>query len=157
MEASATTNAGTVKAKDLFTDDQKELIKLSIENAELDTSGEIRVHIESNCAGDVLDRATYIFDKLGMQKTALRNGVLIYLAVKTRKFAIIGDAGINKVVPSGFWNDVKNIMFDHFRDGKFTEGLSEAITKTGEQLKKYFPYQVDDINELPDDISFGDN
>ena len=157
MESSANVNPDVVKAKDIFTGNQKELIRLSIQNAELDTSGEIRVHIETNCSGDVMDRATYIFDKLGMQKTAMRNGVLIYLAVKTRKFAIIGDAGINKVVQAGFWNDVKNIMFDHFRDGKFTEGLSEAITKTGEQLKKYFPYQVDDVNELPDDISFGDN
>jgi len=157
MESTSNVSSDGVKAKDLFTQDQKDLIKLSIENAELDTSGEIRVHIESNCTGEVLDRATYIFDKLGMQKTAMRNGVLIYLAVKTRKFAIIGDAGINKVVPPGFWNDVKNIMFDHFRDGKFTEGLSEAITRTGEQLKKFFPYQVDDINELPDDISFGEN
>jgi len=157
MDSITNVNPDNVKAKDLFTEDQKDLIRLSIENAELDTSGEIRVHIESNCSGDVLDRATYIFDMLGMQKTALRNGVLIYLAVKSRKFAIIGDAGINKVVPPGFWNEIKNIMFDHFSDGKFTEGLSEAITRTGEQLKKYFPYQVDDINELPDDISFGDN
>lgn len=94
-------------ASDFFTREQKESIRQSILNAELDTSGEIRVHVESQCTGDVLDRAAYIFDKLGMQKTERRNGVLFYLAVENRLFAVIGDKGINAVVPENFWDDIK--------------------------------------------------
>lgn len=144
-------------AKDFFTKDQQEQILLAVKIAELDTSGEIRVHIEKNCPGDVLDRAAYIFDKLHMQSTQLRNGVLFYLAVANRKFAILGDAGINAVVPENFWDDIKIQMIKNFREGKFTEGLSEAIQQAGEQLKKHFPFAKDDVNELPDDISFGNN
>jgi uncharacterized membrane protein len=142
-------------AKDFFSIQEREDIKQAIMNAELDTSGEIRVHIENNCAGDVLDRAAFIFRQLGMNKTELRNGVLIYLAAKNRRFAIIGDSGINHVVPENFWNDIKANMLNHFRENRFTEGLVEAIGATGTQLKKHFPHQREDVNELSDDISFG--
>ena len=98
-------------------------------NAELDTSGEIRVHIESVCKGDVLDRAAYIFKKLGMSKTAQRIGVLIYLAVRNRKFAIIGDRGIHNKVPPDFWDTIKLKMLDYFRESKFSDGLIYAITE----------------------------
>ena len=144
-------------AKDFFSASQQENISLTVQNAELDTSGEIRVHLENVCSGEVLDRASYIFRKLGMDKTELRNGVLIYLAVKNRKFAIIGDAGINKVVPDNFWDDIKHKMLNHFRKDEFELGLCTAITAVGEQLKTYFPYKTNDVNELPDDISFGEN
>ena len=144
-------------AQAFFTKDEKEDITLAIKNAELDTSGEIRVHIENVCKGDAKDRAAYLFEKLEMHKTDLRNGVLFYLAVKNRKFAILGDAGINKVVPEDFWDKVRNIMLEHFREDKFAEGLEEGITMAGIQLKEHFPYQKDDVNELPDDISFGKN
>jgi len=90
-------------AKNIFTIQEKELIKKAILNAELDSSGEIRVHIENHCKGDVLDRAAYLFEKLEMTKTEQRNGVLFYLAAKDHKFAILGDAGINAVVEEGFW------------------------------------------------------
>jgi uncharacterized membrane protein len=143
-------------AKDFFTKEQREDIRQAILNAELDTSGEIRVHIETTCQGDVLDRAAFIFDKMGMQKTKLRNGVLFYLAVKNRRFAVIGDSGINAVVPEDFWDDLKNMLLNHFRDGKFTEGLVEGITKVGDRLKSNFPYKIGDVNELSDDISFGE-
>ncbi len=142
-------------AKSFFTKQQKEDIKQAILNAELDTSGEIRVHIENNCNGDVKDRAAYIFNKLRIHKTELRNGVLFYLAIKNRKFAILGDQGINSVVPENFWDKIKNSMMDHFRENEFTEGLIGGINCTGIQLKKHFPYQTDDINELSDEISFG--
>jgi len=141
--------------KDFFSDLEKEDIKQAIMNAELDTSGEIRVHIENTCTGDVLDRAAFVFKQLGMDKTDLRNGVLIYLAVKNRRFAIIGDSGIHKVVPENYWNNIKAKMLDHFRENRFTDGLVEAIASTGLHLKKHFPYHHDDVNELPDDISFG--
>lgn len=142
-------------ATDFFTEKQKEDIKTAVQNAELETSGEIRIHIENECDGDVLDRAATIFEKLGMIKTQQRNGILFYLAIRNRKFAIIGDEGINKYVPEDYWEVAKMKMLNHFRSGNFSEGLMEAIDMVGIELKKYFPYQTDDVNELPDDISFG--
>ncbi len=142
-------------ARRFFTKGEQDRIMNAILNAELDTSGEIRVHIESVFKDDVMDRATFIFKKLKMHRTELRNGVLFYLAVKSRKFAIIGDIGINKEVPKDFWNDIKEKMAEYFKENKFTEGLIFGISETGAHLKKHFPYHLDDINELSDDISFG--
>lgn len=141
----------------LFNDNQQKAIVNSIKEAELNTSGEVQVHIENTCKKEVMDRATEVFASLNMHKTKLRNGVLFYLAVKDKKFAILGDAGINAVVPSDFWESIKNHMQGRFRQGNFTEGLCEGIQKAGEQLKSHFPYQSDDVNELPDDISFSNN
>jgi uncharacterized membrane protein len=138
-----------------FTTDQKKRIRQAIAEAELETSGEIRIHIEKHCRGDVLDRGAYLFDKLGVHKTARRNGVLFYLAVDDRKFAILGDAGINAVTPEDFWDSIKDKMQAEFREGRFTEGLEWGIRQAGASLREHFPYQDNDINELPDDISFG--
>lgn len=140
--------------RNFFTEEQQEDIRHAIMNAELDTSGEIRVHIENTCPGDAVVRALGIFKKLEMEKTKNRNAVLIYLAVKNRKFAIIGDEGIHEKVSDTFWDSTKNRMLNHFRENHFTEGLIEAITETGEKLKTYFPYKRDDVNELSDEISF---
>jgi uncharacterized membrane protein len=145
----------SVSAKDFFSPQEQEEIRLAIGKAELDTSGEIRVHVENSCKGDVLDRAAYVFKQLGMGKTVLRNGVLIYLAVKHRKFAIIGDKGINNAVPAGFWDTIQAEMLESFRRDEFSNGLCKAIEAVGVNLKKFFPYQKDDVNELTDDISFG--
>jgi len=142
-------------AKRFFTKEEQDKITQAILMAELDTSGEIRVHIESVCKGEVLDRAAFLFNKLKMDKTELRNGVLFYLAVQSHKFAIIGDAGINAVVPPTFWDDIKAEMVQKFKQNQFVEGLVYGITEAGKHLKKHFPHHVDDINELPDDISFG--
>ena len=139
----------------LFTPEQKEKIVSAIKQAEKNTSGEIRVHIEKKCKEDVLDHAAFMFDELEMQKTELRNGVLIYLAVEDRQLAILGDAGINLKVPKGFWDDTRDVMISHFKNGDFAKGLSEGIIKAGEQLKEHYPYQSDDTNELSDEISFG--
>ena len=142
--------------QDLFTIAQQQEIIAAIKEAEKNTSGEIRVHIEKNCKEDVLDHAAFIFDELEMQKTALRNGVLIYLAVEDRKLAILGDAGINLKVPKGFWDEIKDLMITNFKEGKFTEGLSQGIILAGEQLKKHYPHDKEnDENELSDEISFG--
>jgi len=141
-------------ARNFFTQTQQEDIRNAILNAELDTSGEIRVHIENTCKGEVLDRALEVFNKLEMNKTESRNGVLIYLAVKNRKFAIIGDSAIHEVVTENYWDSIRNKMLNHFRENRFTEGLVEAISETGKQLRKHFPYQTNDSNELSDDISF---
>jgi uncharacterized membrane protein len=143
-----------MKASSFFTKEQQAQILASVREAESETSGEIRVHIETTLKGDVLDRAAWLFKKLDMHNTAERNGVLFYLAVEDKKFAIIGDAGINAKVPEGFWNEIKEVLTKNFREGKFTEGLSEGIIMAGNQLKAHFPHRPDDVNELPDEISF---
>jgi uncharacterized membrane protein len=144
-------------AVDFFTTEEKAKIQLTIAQAEKKTSGEIRVHIENICRGDVLDRAATLFDKLGMAKTELRNGVLIYIAIKSHKLAILGDMGINASVPENFWGSVKDVMVDHFKNNEFSEGLIKGIAMAGEQLKAFFPWEKDDSNELSDEISFGKN
>jgi len=138
---------------DFLTTDQDTKIVEAIRQAELNTSGEIRVHIESLVTDDHLAHAANVFHKLKMNQTAARNGVLIYVAVKSRVFVIYGDKGINEVVPDNFWESTKDIMQRHFRKNDFTTGLVEGIQKAGEQLKKYFPRASNDINELPDNIS----
>jgi len=139
-----------------FSEGDKLQIKNAIRAAELNTSGEVRVHIEKHCKEDVLDRAAYIFEKLEMHKTELRNGVLFYLAIEDHKFAILGDAGINQKVPENFWEEIKENMLNQFEEGNFTKGLSEGIMEAGNQLKAHFPYQKDDVNELSNEISFGE-
>ncbi len=134
---------------------EESLVVKAIKAAEHLTSGEIRVHIESVCKGEVLDRTAWLFKSLKMHKTALRNGVLIYLSTTDRKFAIIGDAGINAVVPEGFWNDVKDLMISNFSKGNISDGFVLGIAMVGEKLKEFFPYQEGDVNELPDEISYG--
>jgi uncharacterized membrane protein len=142
--------------KEFLGKENETLITKAIEKAEHQTSGEIRVHVESKCKGEVLDRAAWLFKKLKMDETKDRNGVLIYLSINDRKFAIIGDAGINKVVPAEFWDENKEMMISHFKKGEFAIGLINGIEKAGEQLKQFFPYQEDDVNELSDEISYGE-
>ncbi len=140
-----------------FTEENKLQIANAIRVAELNTSGEIRIHIEKFCKGDVLDQAAYVFEKLEMHKTELRNGVLFYLAIEDHKFAILGDAGINQKVTDDFWEKTKEVVLMNFKEGRITEGLTKGILMAGEQLKEHFPYQRDDKNELSNDISFGKN
>ena len=129
----------------------------AIRQAELNTSGEIKVHIENHCRGNVEERSLVVFDKLKLNETQLRNGVLIYLAVKDHKFAILGDEGIDKVVEDSFWNDIKDLMQSRFKENRFADGLEEGIMRCGEKLKTFFPYQSDDTNEIPDNISYENN
>ena len=144
-----------MKASSFFSKEQQSHILDAIKEAEKETSGEIKVHIETHLSGDVLDRASWIFTKTGMHLTKERHGVLFYLAVKSRKFAIIGDVGINARIPEGFWDKIKEIMEADFREKKFTEGLAKGILMAGSKLKEYFPHLDNDVNELPDEISFG--
>jgi uncharacterized membrane protein len=144
-------------AKQLLNDEEDRRIVEAIRQAELNTSGEIKVHIENYCRDNVEERSLFVFNRLKMNKTKQRNGVLIYLAACDRKFAIIGDEGINKVVEADFWNDIRDLMANAFKEGHFTEGLEQGIQRCGEKLKAYFPYQSDDINEIPDEISYEDN
>lgn len=143
------------KAQNFFNQQEKNCILEAIKAAELNTSGEIRVHLENHCQEDVLDRAAFLFGKLQMHKTDKRNGVLFYLAVQDKKFAILGDGGINAVTPDDFWDEIKTEMVTFFAEEKFADGLASGIEKAGKALKEFFPYQQDDVNELPDDISFG--
>jgi uncharacterized membrane protein len=145
------------KAEDFFSIEDKEKIIEAIKSAEKDTSGEIRVHLENNLKGDVLDRAAFLFEKLQMHTTKDRNGVLFYLAINDRKFAILGDAGINAVAPGNFWDEIKEKAISFFKEEKFTEGLVTGISMAGNALKVHFPYKSDDVNELTDEISFGKN
>lgn len=141
--------------KHQFTDRQKEAIQLAIAQAEKNTSGEIRVHIDKTCKDEPLQRAIAVFNQLGMDKTALKNGVLIYIALDDHKLAILGDEGINAVVPDSFWDDERDMMISFFKKGQFTEGLIEGIRMVGEQLKSAFPYKQDDTNELDNEVTFG--
>ena len=144
-----------MNARYFFSDEEQKRIVEAIRAAESETSGEIRVHLSSgSCRSGVLNSAARWFQKLKMHKTKLRNGVLFFLSIKDRQFAIIGDAGINRCVPENFWEDIKNQMFVQFKEGLFADGLSEGIRMAGDHLKTYFPRQKDDINELSDDLSF---
>ncbi len=143
-----------MKASEFFTKEQQAQIRSAIKKAEENTSGEIRVHIETSLEGDVLDRAAWIFKKIGMHKTESRNGVLFYLAVANKKFAVIGDWGINRKVPKDFWDETKKLVEKHFREERYSDGLAEGILLIGKQLKEHFPHQKDDVNELPNEISY---
>ncbi len=144
-----------MKPSEFFKETEQQQIVQAIKDAEKNTSGEIRIHIESDCPGDVLDRAAFMFAKLDMHKTELRNGVLFYLSVNDRKFAILGDAGINAVTPDNFWDEIKETILEKFKKGEFANGLETGIKMAGEALKKHFPFEKNDINELSDEISFG--
>jgi uncharacterized membrane protein len=145
-----------IKASTFFTREQQEQIRDAIKEAEKETSGEIRVHIETSFKGNLLDRASWIFKKIGMHTTDDHNGVLFYLAVRNKEFAIIGDSGINSKVQKNFWDNIKGVLQKHFKSEKFTEGLIEGILLAGNQLKEHFPHMKDDINKLTDEISFDD-
>lgn len=136
----------------LSTQDEQDIID-SIRTAESRTSGEIRVHLESKCPSDVYDRARELFHELKMDNTKDANGILFYLAVDDRKFAVLGDHGINKVVPNDFWESIKNGMEVRFRESEFKKGLITGIELVGEKLAAYFPWHKNDINELPDEIT----
>lgn len=140
--------------EDFLSSSEEQEIVAAIAKAEQQTSGEIRVHIEEHSDLPVLERAQEVFDLLKMHQTNARNGVLFYIGVKDRHFAIIGDDGIDKVVPYDFWESTKKTVLDHFKANQYKEGLIKGILKTGNQLKHFFPYQGDtDTNELPNEIS----
>lgn len=144
---------GVIKAKPFFSSKDKERIITAIEEAEKRTSGEIRVHVEAGVGKEPIDRAKEVFERLGMTETQLRNGVLIYLATKEHRFAIIGDQGINQLVPGDFWEETKERMGCLFKEGRFVEGVCYGIRSVGERLAAHFPYQRDDANELSNEIS----
>lgn len=143
------------KVEDFLTTIEEQEVIEAIRIAELNTSGEIRVHIEKTSKGDATNRALEVFHLLKMDNTKLQNAVLIYVAVEEKTFVIYGDKGINDVVSKNFWDSTKDIMQSQFKAGNFKQGLVEGVAKSGEQLKKYFPYKVSDTNELTNEISKG--
>lgn len=136
----------------LSKEEEQEIVQAIVE-AEKNTSGEVRVHIEKQSNITPLERAQEVFFELKMEATKDRNGVLFYVSVTDKKFAIIGDKGINDLVATDFWNATKEIVLNHFKQGAFKQGLVEGILSAGNQLKAYFPYQSDDENELSNEIS----
>jgi uncharacterized membrane protein len=133
--------------------EEKQIIA-AIKEAEKNTSGEIRIHIDEVSETDVFIRAKQAFIILEMDKTKNHNGVLFYVSVKDSKFAICGDIGIDKVTPDDFWEEIKDTVISHFKRSEFVDGLVKGVEMAGESLKKYFPYKDDDLDELPDEISY---
>lgn len=137
-----------------FSAKEKKAIEEALIAAERQTSGEIRLHLENHIKKTVIEDAKEIFEKIGMTNTNEKNGVLILLAVKDKQFVVIGDSGINTKVENNFWHDITEIMTNHFKQNDFAGGLVTGIAKIGEKLSKHFPYKHNDINELPDAISY---
>lgn len=145
------------KKKPLFNEAQQQLIVAAIQAAEKCTSGEVRVYVESHCRYvDPLDRAAEVFAALKMHNTAARNGVLVYVALKDRQLAILGDRGIHEKVGQEFWNQQVRHILSHFNKSDYAGGIASVVTDIGHALETHFPYQRGtDTNELPDDIVFG--
>lgn len=143
-----------------FTDDEQRQIREAIAVAEVRTSGEIRLHLERDVprrkaiAGDPYLRAREVFAQLGMHQTAERNGVLIYLATRARRFAVLGDEELHQRVGEEFWTEIRDLFSGHFQADRFEEGLTAGIALVGERLRQYFPHRDDDLNELTDEISY---
>lgn len=143
------------KVEEFLTLEEEQEIVAAICAAEKETSGEIRIHIEKTSTIAHYDRALEVFHLLNMDATELKNGVLIYVAVKDKAFVICGDKGINDVVPSDFWDCTKDAMVSQFKTGNFKQGIVDGITRAGAQLQKYFPFLQGDTNELSNEISKG--
>ena len=141
----------------LFNEQEQERIRQAVASAERSTSGEIRICVEKSSKHAALDRAVQFFHKLDMHKTKRRNGVLIYLAMLDKQVAIIGDSGINAVVPPTFWDSTKEAMVAEFKKGAMLDGVLKGIEEAGQQLKTYFPSVENDTNEISNDIAFGDD
>jgi uncharacterized membrane protein len=141
------------QVEDFLSETDEQEIIAAIRTAEQKTSGEIRIHIEEHTDAKAFDRALEVFHLLKMDNTKLRNGVLIYVAVRDRNFVIYGDEGINNVVSDDFWDTTRDAMRDQFRQGNFAKGLIEGVLKAGYELQKHFPWDTNDANELSNEIS----
>lgn len=145
------------KPQEFFSPDEKRRLKEAVQQAELQTSGEIRLFVENKCRYvNALHRAEELFEQLDMFKTEQHNAVLIYIAIKHRQIAIYGDKGIHEKVGTNFWQNEIQTMLHHFNRNDYTDGLCQIITDVGNALKLHFPYnKITDVNELPDDVVFG--
>ena len=141
------------RVEDFLTAKEEQEIVQAILDAEKNTSGEIRVHIEAHTRNDHFNRAKEVFHLLKMDNTKEENGVLIYVAVNDKKFAIYGDRGIDKVVPKNFWDTTRDAIQAHFKNSDFKQGLIDGILKAGKELEEHFPWKHGDANELSNEIS----
>jgi len=134
--------------------EEQEIVE-AIREAEQQTSGEIKVHIETTSKGNIEDRALEVFSILKMQNTKLHNGVLIYLAINDKTFAIYGGSGINAVVSDSFWDNTRNTIQNQLKKGNYKQALVDGVLLAGQQLKEYFPVSNNNTNELSNTISKG--
>ena len=144
-----------IDIEDWLTREELDRVRDAVRAAEMRTSGEIRVHLDVAIMEDVLDHAAFIFEQLEMSKTKDRNGVLLYVSVPGRKVAVVGDSAIHAELGNAYWQQVLDLVLGHFKQDHFCEGLCAGVEAIGEQLRKFFPYQREDVNELSDDVSFG--
>ncbi len=143
------------KVEEFLTKEEEQEIISAIRIAEKNTSGEIRVHIESKANLEHYERALEVFHFLKMDTTKDANGVLIYVAVNDKKFVIYGDKGINDVVSKDFWNSTRDVMLSHFKQNNFKDGIVKGILKAGTELQAHFPWHIDDKDELSNELSKG--
>lgn len=144
-----------MKHKEFVTALDQQAIVEAISRAEKNCSGEIRVHVQPRAhGGDIRTVAERTFERLGMTKTELRNGVLLFIASEEQKFVILGDRGIDEKVGHDFWEHIAHDLREAFKSGNFSGGIVRAVDEAGEALKKFFPFKRDDVNELSNDISF---
>lgn len=144
-------------AREFLTEEEEKRVIKSITDAEEFTTGEIRVHIEFKCKKDPLERAKEIFQELEMHQTDARNGVILYIATKDRKVAIFGDEGISSQVEDDFWQDEIDKLIAEFKQGHFEKGIESVVGDIGEKLKRFYPSDGTDPNELDNEITFEDN
>ena len=142
-----------MQQKDFIAKLEQQRIVDAIAAAERRTSGEIRVHVQPKAGGDIRTIAERTFERLGMTKTALRNGVLLFIACEEQRFTILGDQGIDEKVPAGFWDEIAAKLTIRFQHGEFTDGIVDAIHSAGEELRHFFPRAEGDVNELANDIN----
>jgi uncharacterized membrane protein len=143
-----------MRAPDFFSVSDRERIADSVAEAELHTSAEIRVFIDDKCKGDPVEKAAWVFQELGMEKTRDRNAVLLYLAMEDHRFAVFGDSGVHELLGQTYWDDLGFKMQAEFRSGRFTDGITAGLAELGQRLREHFPKKHDDINELPDAPAF---
>ena len=145
-----------MKQKELISKLDNARIVEAISRAERACAGEIKVHVESSLHGhEIRSYAEKTFERLGLTKTAQRNGVLLFIAAAEQQFAILGDSGIDAKVPAGFWDEIIRRLTDRFKVGEFTEGIVEAVDAAGAELNHYFPYHHTDVDELSNEVSYG--
>ncbi len=142
-----------MKQKEFLAALEQQRIVSAIAEAEKRTSGEIRVHVQPKAGQDIRKFAERTFERLGMTKTALRNGVLLFIASEEQRFVILGDSGIDEKVPAGFWDEIAAKLTIRFKNGEFTDGIVEAIGRAGDHLGRFFPRSPGDVNELSDQIN----
>lgn len=142
---------------DFISPEEGKRIAEAIVEAERHTSGEICVHVTPKCSGDMMKKAEQKFNKLGLYKTERRNAVLLFIAYKSRKFAIVGDTGINKVVPADYWHQEKETLAKFLKAQRPADGICEVVRQLGESLSKYFPEEKNDINEISNEVTFDED